>query len=542
MITFQTLRRALCVSAASLLFGVAGATGARAQALTAGFTPGDLVVSLYGDGDAPEGDTTTYTDNEASPITLNELAFTGGAITTSTPALPVVGQLVLPQVASGTNNPISGEYGSSSEGTLELSANAQLLTIAGYDVNAATYDAGGANFGQSFGGGTKSCLGDANPCYPLAQTASVSGTPGSAGSGVTTAMVVPRVIAAISATGSVDTSTALTGVFNENNPRSVATVNGSTFYISGQGEKNDTTTQGLFVASDGATTPSGHIYNTVDTRTVSIQNNQLFLSSDSTEGAGVTENISSFGAAGSLPTGTTSPTILSTIKSKFTVTSLSQLNAYDQANLDSNPAFTTASKTKGIVYLSPENYFFANPTTLYVADSGDPKGDNNGTVGNPGVGVDGEQGVSDGGLQKWTFNGTAWVLDYTLTAGLLDLVPDTTACGSDEVGCGTTGLIGLTGQVEPDGTVDLFSTNSTLGDEDQTYLYGITDTLADTDPSEVTGESFDVLETAPSDVNIRGVAFAPETEEELPEPASLALFGVGAAGLALLRRKRAARR
>ena len=473
---------------------IAGAGPATSQTLSS-FTQGDLVISVYGNGDGSG----TYSDNQAAPITLQEVTTSGTH----------VGQLVLPQTTTTkngvTNSAISGEYGSSSEGTLELSANGQYLTIAGYGVNAASFNANP----QSYGGGTKSCIGDANVCYPLAQTASVAGTAGSAGSGVATATVVSRVIALIGGNGSVDTSTALTGVFNENNPRSVATFDGSSFYISGQGlNKSDTTTQGLFLAKRGATTATA-IDTSIDTRTVEIQNHQLFLSTDSTEGSGVTENVSSYGSAGNLPTSAATASILSGIKSKFTVGSLSQLNSLD-GSLSSNPAFTTANKTKGQIYLSPENYFFANATTLYIADSGNPKGDNNGSG-------SATQGLSDGGLQKWVLKGSTWVLEYTLSAGLLDFVSDTTACTANQVDCGTTGLIGLTGEVVGD-SVELFATNATLGDLDQTYLYGITDSLSATSGA---GESFSVLDTAAPDTNIRGVAFAPQA---VPEPGSLALL------------------
>ena len=60
-----------------------------------------------------------------------------------------------------------------------------------------------------------------------------------------------------------------------------------------------------------------------------------------------------------------------------------------------------ASAVGTAVNLSPENFFFATPTTLYVADGGVPK----------------EGGIGDGGLQKWVFNGTTWTLEYTLSAG-----------------------------------------------------------------------------------------------------------------------------
>jgi hypothetical protein len=112
--TGSRFRTALLITSA-----IGGLALHAAPAAALDFTPGDLVISVYGDGAA--GDTTTYTDNEASPITLDEITTTGTQ----------VGQIVLPQTTSGGNNAISGEFGSSSEGTLQLSGNGQDLVIAG---------------------------------------------------------------------------------------------------------------------------------------------------------------------------------------------------------------------------------------------------------------------------------------------------------------------------------------------------------------------------------------------------------------------------
>jgi hypothetical protein len=479
------------ISGAALAVSLAAAGAASAQAADPfAFTAGDLVVSVYGRG--ASGDTTTYQDNGASPITLQQLqvnSLAGGGFGAST-----AGQLVLPQSGGAGQNPISGEYGSSSEGILQQSGDGHSLTIAGYDVNAATFNAAPA----SYKGGTKACIGQGQ-CSPLAQTPSAA---------------VQRVVALVNADGGVDTSTTLgTSAFNENNPRSVVTANGSSFYVSGQGGSKNMgdATQGVFYVARGSSTPTA-IDNAYDTRVVSLYDNTLYVSADSTEGKGVHENISSYGGQ---PSSAASAAVLSGLQSKFTVTSPSQLNTLDAAVLPGSK-----------IYLSPEQYFFASPNVLYVADSGNPKGDNNSASGGP-------QGLSDGGLQKWTLSNGKWTLDYTVSAGL-GLVPDTTSCGANATDCGSTGLIGLTGKVV-DGTVELFATNSTLGDVDPTGLYGVTDQLSA--KSEAAGEAFTELYAAGPDQIVRGVAFAPTSAA--PEPAAWALLMLGLGGLGVaLRRSR----
>ena len=115
-----------------------------------------------------------------------------------------------------------------------------------------------------------------------------------------------------------------------------------------------------------------------------------------------------------------------------------------------------------------------------------------------------------------------------MSAGL-DLVANTATSG-------TTGLIGLTGKVVG-GEVELFATNSTLGDEDQTYLFGIEDSLGATALPD--GESFSILDTAAPDTTIRGVAFAPTLS--VPEPANGALLAVGLGLLGVMGRRRTQR-
>jgi len=475
---------------APLLLLMLGAV-APGQAHAISFIGGDLVVSVEGNGvvGATSG---PYTDNQAAPLTLFQYSHTG------TSSAAYAGSLVLPQSNSGANSAISGEYGSTSEGTLQLTGNGQYLTIAGYGVNAAAFNANPTAYGTTTNDPTKPTA--------LGQSGSLTGqsyTP------------VPRVVALIGADGSVDTTTTLYNVFNGNNPRSVYSATGGSFYLSGQGNSPDATGGVFFttLGSHSATAITGldtsGNTSSQDTRDVQIYNGQLYVSVDSKEGSNAARSfVGTLGAPGSPPVslanGGNGPT---------------SIPGYGNAGGTGKYSITAATgnglNTGKQINLSPENFYFANPTTLYIADSGSPK--NNSA----------SSSLGDGGLQKWSFINGSWTLDYTLAAGL-NLVANTASSG-------TTGLLGLTGQVDGFGDVELFATNYTIGDTDPTYLFGITDQLSAL--TEPTGESFTVLATAPADSNFKGVAFAPTAS--VPEPQTWALMaaGLGFVG-AMMRRRR----
>jgi PEP-CTERM motif len=456
-----------------------------ASSLFAGslFTVGNLVVTVEGNGvqGAASG---PYTDNMASPLTLFQFKPSGTA------SANYVNSLVLPQTASGANFAVSSEYGSSSEGTLQLSGNGQFLTVGGYGINAATFNANPGSFSPD---PTNIALGQSG-----SQT----------GQGYTP---VSRVVALIDANGTVNSTTGLYNIFNANNPRSAYTTDGKTIYVSGQGTKGDNT-GGVFVTQVGSTSAVSVTGNDAgvgasqETRVVQIYNGTLYVSSDSKVGSTNRDFIGTLGTAGTPPTGLANggngPT---------------SLNGFGNSG-GTGKLTVTAATANGInsigsvVNLSPEGYFFANASTLYVADSGSPK-NNSGT-----------SALGDGGLQKWV-NSAAdgsgiWSLEYTLSNGL-GLVANSQA--DNPSGDDTTGLYGLTGQVVG-GQVLLYATNYTIGDVDPTFLFGITDSLTATAPA--AGESFSVLAAAPADSNFKGVSFAP-TAVAVPEPTALALLALG---------------
>jgi len=466
------------------------------------FQAGDLVISTVSNS--------THTLDSAAPIVLQQLQLGANARSAT-----VTGTLTLPQVASGANSAISGEYGSASEGIIQLSADGHYLTMMGYGVNA-----------SAFNSAPLSTYGTA----ALGQTVSLTAAQ-QTGTKVTT---VPRVVALIGANASVDTSTALTGVYNTNNPRSVATVDGSSFYVSGQGASKSDPSQGVYYATRGATTATA-IDTSTDTRVVSIVNtgsgNTLYVSRDQNppgSGAQNQTNVSSLtNAQGGLPTSSAG---LVTTHITPPASPLSSGGNNGSINLTAGLANGVNNTRIGsFVYLSPESYFFASPDVLYVADSGQPK---NGNVDKAALG--------EGGLQKWVLTNGTWTLDYDLVNGL-NLVNNDQANSATPTAAGVTGLFGLTGQVV-DGQVELFATSYGLNELSQSYLYEITDQLSFTTISQAANEGFATLYTdATGNTLIRGVSFAPTAA--VPEPANAALLiaGLGLMG-AVVRRRRASTR
>ena len=184
----------------------------------------------------------------------------------------------------------------------------------------------------------------------------------------------------------------------------------------------------------------------------------------------------------------------------------------DDAKISILPGFPTDPAKETGANFTPFGLFFANRTTLYVADEG---------AGNS------TDATVNAGLEKWTLSTTTgkWSLDYTLQAGLIG---DTYAVPGWDYTETTIGLRNLTGQVNANGTVTLWATTATTsgsGDNgaDPNEIVKITDTLGNT--ALPTSELFSVFDGPVAGVRYGGVAFA------APEPSTWAMLLFGFAGL-----------
>jgi hypothetical protein len=288
----------LCAGALSAMF-VAAAAGQTA------FTPGSLVVLRVGAGAAG-------LNSAATAVFLEEIS----------PLGPPVQTLAMPTSATTAGNRAVTTSGSAtSEGFLKRSVDGRYLTFGGYNAEPGT--------------------------------ATVAGT---------TSTAVNRVVARISADGTVDTTTALSdSSFNASNIRCVASTNGGEFWIAGNGSPgiNGGVRYALFGAPESILLSDS----VTNTRVVGIFHDQLYI----TTASGTFKGVSALGSG--LPTTSGNPTVL--------------LNGFD-------PLSTST--------LSSYDFFFADPGTLYIADDR--------TLAN------------GGGVMKWTFDGLSWTHVYTLSTGL----------------------------------------------------------------------------------------------------------------------------
>jgi hypothetical protein len=162
----------------------------------------------------------------------------------------------------------------------------------------------------------------------------------------------------------------------------------------------------------------------------------------------------------------------------------------------------------------PFGLWFANPTTLYVADEG--SGDNAYASG----AYTAAAASTTAGLQKWVYSGGQWRLAYTLRNGLNLGSPYTVKgypTGTNSVtklpwAPATDGLRNITGQVNPNGTVTIWGVTSTVsggGDQgaDPNQVVSVTDKPGAT--AAPATEKFSTVVAPRNDQVVRGVSFTP---------------------------------
>jgi len=243
-------------------------------------------------------------------------------------------------------------------------------------------------------------------------------------------------------------------------------------------------------------------------RGMTVFNNTLYVSKGS--GSNGVNTVYQVGATGALANGGT--------LSNAAITVLPGFNTLSEK--------VAESTTNPVATPHPFGMWFANASTLFVADEGDGVR----------LGVAGKT-TTFAGLQEWLLVGGSWQLSQTFQSGLV---------GTFAAGTGLPwqveedGLRNITGEQNADGSFTIFGTTSTVSDE-LTHDLGA-------DPNEIVSitiganstaanTAFSVFESAAAGERFGGVAIAPA----VPEPGTYALMFAGLGGIALqLRRRRKA--
>jgi uncharacterized protein (TIGR03437 family) len=213
-------------------------------------------------------------------------------------------------------------------------------------------------------------------------------------------------------------------------------------------------------------------------RGLTIFNNTLYVTKGS--GSNGIDTVYQVGTAGTLPTMANAAT----------------------APIAPLPGFPTiSSRLVGAQDDYPFGIWFANATTLYVADEGD------------GLLAD-AAGSKAAGLQKWILSGGTWKLAYVLQNGLNLGQSYSIANYPTSLNPATAGLRNITGKVNSDGTATIYAVTSTVsanGDQgaDPNKLVSVIDNLAAT--TVPASESFTTLRTAAAGEILRGISFAPSS-------------------------------
>jgi len=334
-------------------------------------------------------------------------------------------------------------------------------------------------------------------------------TPGHNFSGNTdTAPATYRAIGQLNADGSLTTPTQII-CYSGDNGRAAILAGGNYYTVGAAGSSttSDEVLAGAEIVTPGGTAGSNStslgtfVFDSKppkdnNFRGLTIFNNTMYTSKGS--GSKGVDTVYQVGTAGTLPTGTGN-----------TISILPGFN-------------TSAVPSSGGVH--PFGLWFANATTLYVADEG------TGVLADVQSGgistFNGTGNNAAAGLEKWTLNTTThqWSLAYTMISGLnigTNYSVSGTSGGVDGTyTTATDGLRNIIGKVNGDGTVTIFAITSTASTQDGTNnaadegcdpnkLVSITDNLANTSPSTGASENFIVLQSAAYGQVLRGVSFAP---------------------------------
>jgi uncharacterized protein (TIGR03437 family) len=394
-----------------------------------------------------------------SPIFLDQL----------TPSGATVNSFAVP------TNMIVTSFSSKSELALNLSTDGSVLTFMGYVTAPNTVDVSNSN--------TPGIYDPTNP---------------SGGSYF-------RAVAQVDASGAIQVTP--TNAHSGNNGRAAILSNGQ-YYMVGNANNGTATPANVINATGVEIATPGQAANTVPTeignfsitqvtnpatgtpyaadklgkdnnfRGLTIFGNTLYVTKGS--GGNGIDTVYQVGNAGTLPTLTTAAAAPITILPGFPV---------------------ALAKTAGATNDYPFGIWFANATTLYVADEGD------------GVLAD-AAGSTTAGLQKWILSGGTWKMAYVLQNGLNLGQAYSIANYPTSLNPATAGLRNITGIVNSNGTVTIYAVTSTVsanGDQgaDPNKLVSITDTLAAT--TAPASETFTTLRTANAGEVLRGIALAPSS-------------------------------